>query len=146
MCLHVSVLVRAHWRTLPIWSAPHMLPGTANRHRWRWERRQPGRSEGPSQVVYTPTHTHMDWWKMWPLLKNVNTSLKRDIFRCSAAVTHKPPFLFFQHRDLKAFHSLPLSFYLLFSWGTTKTNHICFDMQSRVTNKIPSVNCRTLDY
>lgn len=68
---YVSVSVKARSRMLPIWSAPHMLPGTVNRHRWRWGRRQPGRSEGPSQVLCELHNTHAQtrhmhklWWLM----------------------------------------------------------------------------------
>lgn len=113
----VSVSVRVRWRTLPTWSARHMLPGTANRHRWRWERRRPGRSEGLSQVEHTHTHTqswkHTCWWETWPLQKNVN-SLRKDIFRLSAAVEREPSFLLWAQRftDLLSLSVTPPVFYI----------------------------------
>lgn len=68
---YVLVSVKARSRTLLIWSAPHMLPGTVNRHRWRWGRRQPGRSEGPSQVWCQLHNTHAQTrhaHKLWLLM------------------------------------------------------------------------------
>ena len=50
VCVCVAVLLRAHWKTLPIWSARRTQPGTASRPPWRWGRRLPPRSEEPSPV------------------------------------------------------------------------------------------------
>lgn len=78
---YVSASVKARSRTLLIWSAPHMLPGTVNRHRWRWGRRQPGRSEGPSQVRNTHAqtwHTHKLWWLMTSA-KNTSPEIFLDV-------------------------------------------------------------------
>lgn len=54
--------------------------------------------------AHTHTHNHGETHGLTenakPLQKDVNTRLKSDIFRCSAAVKHKATLLFLLHREI----------------------------------------------
>lgn len=63
----MSVLVRARWKMHRTWSAPHTQPGTVNRHHWRWEKRQPRRSEGLLQVMFSLFINTISFISCWTL-------------------------------------------------------------------------------